>query len=209
MADSYRRTYKKKSLNEAYRRYVRGEGSLPQLAKVAKVSPRTMNRYSARDGWVEEREEWKRREAEAASKLAALAATTPEVSADGGEVAPDELITDSTDAKTAMLTVLRRQQKFWTRLELRMIECFDRFEADAHKRGGLKVGQLVAIASLAERVSTGVRKAFGIPDVSRIEWEDKTPAAQKFAERIRERREARLAGKTIDMPAQGGEEAVN
>jgi hypothetical protein len=55
---------------------------------------------------------------------------------------------------------------------------------------GLSLGQLPECRRHGDDRSVEGR-SFGIPDVSKIEWKDKTSAAKRHADMIRERRSAR------------------
>lgn len=182
---NFRRSYPNKRLDDAYRRFVRGEASLRQLEKQARVSLRTLQRYSSKDQWVEELEERKAKAAVAASMLTQLAAMAPDVAADG--------VSGDTDApppsaKDIILGVLKQEQKFWDRIRERAEQLFDAAVTELEKPGTKPMTaavQLGKVLEVAERASMNRRRAYGIADVTKIEWEDKTPAARKHVDTIR------------------------
>lgn len=183
----YRRSYPNKRLDEAYRRYVRGEASLRDLVRSSKLSLRTLQRYSSRDHWVVEEEEWKAKASEEVAQLTQMAAMAPDVAAGGVSLAAGVTVKD------VILGVLKRQQRFWDRVESRVLETFEEIERRAmDRKAAMPVGQLIGLLNVAEKASTNVRKAYGIPDVTRMEFEDKTPTAKKHADVIREKRAQRL-----------------
>lgn len=188
----YQRAYKQKALDKAYRAVVDGKYSTRDLARL-KWAPalRTMDRYSAKDGWIAERDERKalrlkgEREAVEVAAMAAAAASEQEIAAK---------LEAGADHKTVMMAVLKRQQKLWDTLESKLSEAFASAAEKARETGKpMALGALIPIIKAASMASDGVRKAYGIPDVSKIEWEDTTPAAKRHAETIRQRRLKRMA----------------
>ncbi len=178
----YRHSYENKRLDEAYHAFVCGEGSLRQLVKSSKLSLRTLQRYSSRDSWVEELEARKAALSAEVSVLSQMAA-----------VAPDDAIVAPDDAKGAIVAVLRRQQRFWDRIDAHVTRALEDAERRAaESKRPLSYGQLIPLLNVAEKASVNLRKAYGIPDVTRMEFEDKTPAL-RHAERIRANREKRMA----------------
>ena len=191
----YRRSYEKKSLSDAYHRFVDGEMSLGDLVKLAKLSKRTLMRYSSRDEWVTERDDRKAEVAKFASALAAEAAMAPDDATDGTAVSPEEMVAGG-DLKAVILRVLKGQQRFWDRIQVRAEALFAAAEEELGKPGTrvmTAATQLSKVLEVAERASTNVRRAYGIPDVTRLEFEDKTPAAQRHADKIRQRKAQRDA----------------
>lgn len=196
---NYRRKYERKPLDRAYRLFVNG-ASIRECAKKTKVPSRTISKYSSSDEWVAEREA----RHEVAAKQAAqdaLAASVAAANATEAEIQA-ELEANPDDLKALTKAVLKRQQKFWDRLEGVAVEALDEIiRKAAEQKRPVPLGQLVPLLKAAELASSGVRKAYGIPDVSKIEWEDKTPAAKRHADVIRQKRLERLA-KAAQVPAQ-------
>lgn len=191
----YQKSYPKKRLDKAYRRFVDGTALLKDLTKSAGVSLRTLQTYSARDGWVAEREARKTELAETAQVAAQLAATASE-----SEI--ETQLAANPDLKAAILAVMKRQQVLYDRLMVGLERAFESVEKSAASDPrGLTIQRLLPIAKLVDLITTGQRKAYGIPDVSKIEWEDKTPAAKRHADVIRQKRLERLA-KAAQAPAQ-------
>lgn len=164
MADSlpYRRSYKKKSLDKAYRQFVDGTASLRKLTKSSGVSFSTLCRHSAKDEWVAEMEERKGKALAAASLLTQMAAVTAEVDASpGGAVM---------GAREAIIAVLKRQQQFWDRVESRVASIFDEIEQRAaDTKRPVQLGQIIPLLTAAEKASSNVRKAYGIPDATKLD----------------------------------------
>lgn len=186
----YRHAYEDKRHNRAYRLFVDGSGTIRELAERTKVSARTIGRYSVRDEWVSERDERTnlRTEQNAAARL--LASTEAAMATEDGL---RRQLAANPDQKTLILSVLKRHQKFWDRVESRVDEVLAEAEREAAtKAKPIQLGKLIPILKAAEIASANVRKAYGIPDVSKIEWEDTTPAAKRHADTIRQRRAARL-----------------
>ena len=67
----------------------------------------------------------------------------------------------------------------------------------------LQLGQVGAFAKVYDLVANARRKAYGIPDVSKLEFEDKTSSAERHARAIHERREARLRAEAEDTELPG------
>lgn len=188
---TYRHRYENQRLDVAYRRFVDGGGdvSLGDLVASSKISKRQLQRYSSRDQWVAEMEERKTKAALAASLLTQMAAMAPETAAGGGA--------DGTlpGVKEIMLGVLRRQQAFWDEVETEVRAAFADLKKQAtdRKKAAVAIGQLVPFLNAARIASECTRKAYGIPDVTKLEFEDKTPAAKRHADTIRAKKEKRHA----------------
>jgi hypothetical protein len=180
---NYRQTYDNPRLDDAYRQFVDGFATLRQLVNISGVSIRTLERRSSRDDWKDEREEKKSNAAAAASVLNQLAAVTQD-----GPITADGL-----GVKDIMVGVLRRQQKFWDRVEAEVIAYFDQIQRAAEEKDeAIAIGRLNILLKAAETASANVRKAYGIPDVTRVEIDDRSTAAGKHVIAIKRRREARM-----------------
>lgn len=202
-SSEYRQKYENKRLDEAYRLYVDGKATVKQLAtRFKSVSLRTLQRKSATDKWMDERDERKRMASHEAIEAVFVAASEAAATSEADLYAKMAAAGDNPDQKTVVMTVLKRQQKFWDRLEARVISHLDLIEAKAKEQSrDVALGQIIPIINAAERVSNGVRKAYGIPDVSKLEFEDKTTGARRHADVIRERRVERLARRSAETVA--------
>ena len=102
---NYKHRYQSIALDKAYRSFVKGEASLPELVTSSRLSLATLKRRSTKDGWVAEREERKtmappreRQESTAAAEQAQAPAPQLEgESARSGEAPAEETASGQTD----------------------------------------------------------------------------------------------------------------
>lgn len=202
---AYKRNYTgdDERLNEPYRLYVDG-ASQRNVSEITGIPPRTIARYSKRDGWAQEQRE--RASAKAGSVLAAvLAATAARVAVPENVSAAASDALASGDVRAAIQIVLKKQQRFsdaiFDALDAALIKALD----DAKAKGrAVTASLLFPFVALGEKVTVMQRKAHGIPDVTKLELEDKS-AAKMHADAIMRRRQERLARvETAAVEAQPG-----
>lgn len=199
----HRHAYADKRLARAYQLFIDGAGSLREVADRTKVGYRTLCRHSSNAEWVAERDTRASAKAQSDATTRLLAAAEAAMAVEGDL---QRQLTANPDQKTLILAVLKRHQKFWDRVELQVSEVLSEAEREAAaKSRTIPLGKLIPILKAAEIAAAGVRKAYGIPDVSKIEWEDTTSVAKMHAEAIRQRRMKRLSEQT----AAAGREGVN
>jgi len=162
----YLRTYANKKLDKAYRLFVDSRASQREIPDLTGISRSTINRYSTRDQWNAERttrsEFQAKREQEIAETIAGEAAVAPD-GADATPVTPDPL-----DPRPVLLRVMKRQQRLFDRIEEQAVKIVDAEISKAEETGkAVSIGRLMPIIALAEKICSNVRRAYGIPDVTK------------------------------------------
>lgn len=164
----YRRAYDDPRLDRSYRAFVDSVAALRGLAPLTGLPQRTAARYAKRDQWVEERDERTKVKLETETQAAIVAAQTAAVATDGSSEAALAAEGDAPQFKTVALAVLKRQQRAFERVETVVLGILDEEIRKAEETGrSVAVGRLIPIVTLMEKVATNVRRAFGIPDVSK------------------------------------------
>lgn len=190
----YRRKYENPQVDEAYRLFVDGKGSQREIATLTGVARRTLQRRSAADKWLEEQTERAKERAHGAT----MAALAPNPGAGGA--CPDledriRSLMSSDDVRSRVGAVMSHQRIFWNLLSNDLSVAYADLLATAKKNGRrLSAGALFPFVALGEKIAQQQRKAHGIPDVTKLELEDKS-AARMHADTIRDRRAKRLAEK--------------
>ncbi|MGK2857549.1 MAG: hypothetical protein ACSLFQ_10115 [Thermoanaerobaculia bacterium] len=165
----YRRTYDDPRLDASYRAFVDSVAALRGLAQLTGLPQRTAARYAKRDQWVDERDERTKAKLEEETRAALVAAQDAAVASAGSIAAKLEAEGDAPQFKTLALSVMKRQQQLFDTLEATVIEIVREVLAKAKQDGKpIAVGRLLPIVKLAELTATNARKAYGIPDVSKV-----------------------------------------
>jgi len=199
----YLRLYEDPKLNEAYRLYVDGKvDSLGQAAELTGTKKRTLERRSTEatpqcsTTWKAERDQRAQVAAHAAA-VAVVETVIPPLGGDGSAIDLEAKLAEalaSDDTRTRIGGVLLQQRLVLDEVMKEYAAAFRKTREVAHGRpaGVMAIGQLRVFADVGDRLAAAQRKAHGIPDVTKLEIEDKSEAKQ-HADVIERRRRERLA----------------
>jgi hypothetical protein len=198
----YLHQYQNPKVDEAYRLFVDGKGSQRGICELTGLSRRSLQRKASPDGWTEERTERARVRAHGA----VMAQLEPGIG--GGPDLEDRIreLMSSEDTRLRVGAVMARQRIFWDGLSEDLTTAYAEKNAVAKKnKRRLSAGELFPFVALGEKIAQQQRKAHGIPDLTKLEIDDKS-AARLHAEAIGKRRQARLAivESTVIPSGEGG-----
>jgi len=192
VAPPYRQKYDDPRVDEAYRLFVQGKGSLQQLVEITGAAKRTLSRYSTRHKWVDEQSEYARLATHGTALATIEAFLAPADATDLEEKIAAALNSD--DVKTRIGGVMTQQRIVYDELMGDVRVLYAGVKKQAAERGKpLNVGQLIVIIGMVDKIAVGQRKAHGIPDVTKLEFEDKSSTAELHARKVAERRQRRLS----------------
>lgn len=200
----YRQKYKSKRLHEAYRLYIDGKGSvtLKELVKISKTSLKTLQRYSSRDHWVAEADEARRQQAHEIVQAVTVSAEMAAMATETDIQSKLQAQTGTSEAVALVKRVLGQDRSILDEMAEDMRAAYRTAKAKKVEAGqSLAPGQIAVYAKTYQLIADARRDAYGIPKVTKMEFEDKTPAAKKHAETIREKRLARMAATEAKVAA--------
>jgi hypothetical protein len=203
----YRRTYDDSRISEAYRLYVDGKATQRDLEGLTGMARRTIARYSSRDGWLDERDHRTRIVAHDAAMASLTSPSAPTAA-------------DEPDLESRIATALRspevmqrhggvstQQRGFWDALMADLRAAYAEFKKKNEGKP-IAASQLFPYVALGEKISVCQRKAHGMPDITKMEIDDKSALAKRHADNIQKRKAARLSGVPV-QPANESEERAN
>lgn len=165
----YRRTYDDARIDASYRAFVDGAATLRSLQAKTGLPFRTASRYASKDQWVDERDERTKVRLEAESEAASMATAEAAVATAGDIDAKLAAEAERPQFKTVAVAVLKQQQEMFDKLGKMTDRLIGDIFAKAEQTGSpVAAGRLIPIVKLAELVATNARRAYGIPDVSKL-----------------------------------------